>query len=139
LIGGFAARKVSRETTKKYFAIALIMQGLPYAFVPFCTHPTMIFFLMFFVGLCYVFVQVNMLSLVTQLVESEFRGRIFSLMYMIVSLFIPVSYIMTGLLGEIYQSQVLNLYYIAGAIVPLTWIIVLILLRSKGELKAALA
>lgn len=135
LIGGFLARKLKTSLVKKIFPYVLISQGLPFFFVPFCKLPVGIFILMFIVGLGFVFVQVNMLTLISNIVKESFRGRIFSLMYMVVSLFIPLSYLFTGFIGDHYKELIFSVYHFGGLFVPLLWMIILFFLNKKDHLK----
>jgi len=131
IIGGVLARKLSKKTCAKTFSFALILQGLPFALVPLVGHPIFIFLLIMLVGFFYVFVQVNMLTIVIKVVPVEMRGRIFSLMFAIVGLFMPISYLISGGLADQLNEKIAIFYYISGLGIPIVWIFALIKLKDS--------
>lgn len=133
LFGGYLARKVSKKVSAKYFSVALLMQGIPFIFIPIVKHPLSIFMLIMIVGVFYIFVQVNMLTIVTRIVPAKMRGRIFSLMFSIVGLFVPLSYLMTGNLVDKMYGHIPTLYTISGLGIPTVWILALIFLKNSHQ------
>ena len=116
IIGSFIFWKISKNFNPiSILLFGIIMDGITYSFLYFSVNSLTAMLILFIHGIGIPLITISRTTIIQIIVPDEFRGRLFSMIYMAVMGTTALSILLTGLILEIIGPDLLFLMIGAGA------------------------
>jgi len=102
-----STRQIEPRKRLRYFIPSLFIFGLSFAFVPLYLSVPVIGSLMFISGVACTFINMFVIATMQIVIPQEMRGRVFALLGSLIPAFMPLAYIIGGVLAEFIPIRIL--------------------------------